>query len=110
VYLSVSWLGRGSFRGFRVCSLSGVTYAAGSGLAWMGLVLLDLSRRALSIDGICSLIRSSFKFEGVPLKQYSSLIVEMGNIEIANRLILYSLVYKSEVKYYKRFIKNIRII
>ena len=39
-----------------------MTYVAGSGLARMGLVLLDLSRRALSIDGICSLIGSSFKF------------------------------------------------
>jgi len=65
VCLGVSWLGRESFRGFRVYRLSGATYVAGSGLAQVGLVLLDLSRRALSIDGIYSLIGSSFKFEGV---------------------------------------------
>ena len=43
-------------------------------------------------------------------QRYGSLIVEMGSIEAANRVISQGLVHEGEIKYYDRFIKEARII
>jgi hypothetical protein len=43
-------------------------------------------------------------------KRFGSLIVETGSTETANRLISLGLVYKGEVKYCERFIKEARVI
>ena len=42
-------------------------------------------------------------------KPYGSLIIDTGSIEIANRLITQGLAHKGEIKYYDRFIKEVRV-